>query len=79
MKIVKVWFDDHNIYVITDSGHTVGNPIEWYPRLAKANPKELEHYEIGTFGDSIHWEQLDEDLSLEGFFDFQRVLNYARL
>lgn len=82
MKIERVWFDDDNIYVVTDSGHTIGNPLEWFPRLHKAKKetdKLLHCFEISNTRDSIHWPELDEDLSLESFFDFKRELNYARI
>ncbi len=79
MKIKKVWFDDENIYVKTDMGITIGNPLSWFARLKNAHPDQLLKYEIGPFGESIHWEELDEDLSLEGFFDFKRELNYAKI
>ncbi|KAA0994088.1 DUF2442 domain-containing protein [Dyadobacter sp. UC 10] len=79
MKIVKVWFDENNIYVVTDSGHTIGNPINWFARLNGASQPHRENYEIGPAGDSIHWEDLDEDLSLESFFDFNRELHYAKI
>ena len=79
MKIIKVWFDKENIYVVTDSGHTIGNPINWFARLNGASQSQRENFEIGPGGDSIHWEELDEDLSLEGFFDFNRELHYAKI
>jgi hypothetical protein len=79
MKIQKVWFDASNIYVVLDTGHTIGNPITWFGRLAKATPAQRENYMLGPFKESIHWEELDEDLSLESFFDFKRELNYARI
>jgi hypothetical protein len=79
MKIVKVWFDKENIYVVTDKGHTIGNPLSWFPRLQRATPDQRNQYEIGPHGESLHWEALDEDLSLESFFDFKRELNYAAI
>lgn len=37
----------------------------WYPRLLNALPQQLAQWEIcGGYG--IHWESLDEDLSIEG-------------
>lgn len=77
MQIEKVWFDENNIYVVTNSGHTIGNPLAWFSRLKNATPEQRNNYKIGHYG--IHWEQIDEDLSLEGFFDFKRELNYARI
>ncbi len=79
MKIEKVWFDEENIYIVTDSGHTIGNPLRWFQRLANATPAQKNNYEIGPFSESIHWPDIDEDLSLESFFDFKRELHYAKI
>ncbi len=79
MKIGKVWFNDRFIFVQTDSGHVIGNPIEWFARLKNASSEQRKHFEIGPSGESIHWEAIGEDLSLESFFDFKRELNYAKI
>ena len=79
MKATKVWFDNENMYVQLDSGHIIGNPIAWFARLANAKPAQRTKFEIGPSGESIHWEDLDEDLSLESLFDFKRELNYAKI
>jgi hypothetical protein len=79
MKIEKVWFDDSNIYVVIDSGHTIGNPLEWFTRLKNASIAQRESFEIGPEGHSLHWEEIDEDLSLESLFDFKRELHYAKI
>lgn len=79
MKISKVWFDETNIYLVLDSGHTIGNPLAWFKRLENATPEQRLRFELGPLGDSIHWEELDEDLSLESFFDFKRELHYAKI
>jgi hypothetical protein len=79
MKIVKVWFDDSNVYVVTYSGHTIGNPLQGFARLAHATVAERNNYEIGPFAESVHWPEIDEDLSLESFFDFKRELHYASI
>lgn len=74
-----MWFDEKNIYIVTDSGHTIGNPLQWYTRLFNATPRQRNNYEIGPFAESIHWADIDEDLSLESFFDFKRELHYAKI
>ena len=38
---------------------------------------QKNNYEFGPYRESIHWPDIDEDLSLEGFFDFKRELHYA--
>lgn len=78
MKIDKVWFDNEHIYIKTDVGHIVGNPLTWFPRLLRATEKQRQAYVIGAWGDSIRWEEIDEDLSLEGFFRYKvDVSNFA--
>ena len=79
MKILKIWFDEENVYLQLDTGHIIGNPLKWFERLNNASPQNRLEYEIGPFGKSIHWEKIDEDLSLESLFDFERTLNYAKI
>ncbi len=79
MKIIKVWFDNENMFVQLDSGHIIGNPISWFKRLENATAEQRNKIEIGPFGESIHWEEIDEDLSLESLFDFKHELNYAKI
>jgi len=72
LKIEKVWFDVENIYILTSDGTQKSHPLRWFDRLWNATPEQREHYEIGSWGDSIHWSELDEDLSLEGFYTYNK-------
>jgi hypothetical protein len=47
-------------------GRRISTPLAWYPRLAGATPEELAKWEIIGAGGGLHWEQFDEDLSVEG-------------
>lgn len=71
MTIDKVWFDAEYIYIKTDVGHIVGSPLAWFPRLLNATPEQRAAFKLGRKKQSIHWEALDEDLSLEGFFKYK--------
>ena len=62
----EVVFTDREMVVSLVDGRRVSVPLEWFPRLAKAARKQLEHYEILGDGEGIHWPELDEDLSVEG-------------
>ncbi|MDP3588320.1 MAG: DUF2442 domain-containing protein [Sulfuricurvum sp.] len=42
-------------------------PLSWFPKLNHASPKQRNNYEILGDGEGIHWEELDEDLSVKGF------------
>lgn len=61
---VALRIQDGMLLVTLKDGRLIGTPISWYPRLASATPEQLAQYELWAFG--IHWEDLDEDLSIEG-------------
>ena len=48
-------------------GRTISVPISWYPRLVHATPEERYNLELIGTGQGIHWPELGEDLSIEGF------------
>jgi hypothetical protein len=45
-------------------GRTLGVPLAWFPKLLTATPEQLNSYELSPRG--IHWDELDEDLSVDG-------------
>jgi len=45
-------------------GRTLGVPLAWFPRLLAAKPEQLARYELSAQG--IHWDELDEDLPIDG-------------
>ena len=63
---VSLHFDDVTMWVELADGRTVGVPMAWFPRLLHATPEQREKYEIGATGNGLHWEDLDEDISLQG-------------
>lgn len=66
VRAVKVWFDEDNIWLGLEDGRQVSAPLTFYPRLLNATKEERENYEFIGPGIGIHWEDLDEDLSVEG-------------
>ncbi|KLL04315.1 MAG: hypothetical protein MRECE_1c107 [Mycoplasmataceae bacterium CE_OT135] len=52
-----------------DDGRKLSIPTTWFPRLRKANLKQLKNYRILPDGYHLHWPELDEDLSLRIFTD----------
>jgi hypothetical protein len=70
VKVVKVWFDNGRIYIKTALGEEKSHPLSWFPKLQNATQAVLENFTLSPFG--IHWEQLDEDLSFEGFFHYSK-------
>jgi hypothetical protein len=53
-------------------GRTISVPLDWYPRLAHAMPRERETWELIGGGEGIHWPDLDEDISIEGLLAGRR-------
>ncbi len=53
-------------------GRTISVPISWYPRLANASLDELQFWELIGNGDGIHWESLDEDISVQALLAGKR-------
>lgn len=70
MKVSKIWFENEKIGITTDDGREASMPLEWFPELANATQEQRYNYELSPLG--IHWEELDEDLSFEGFFKFNK-------
>lgn len=69
MNIEKIWITDTAIWIRTDEGKEACEDFNDYPRLRNATQEQRLNYEVDAFG--IHWEELDEDLSYEGFFSKQ--------
>ena len=69
VAISKVWFENRTIYVKMNSGETIAKSIDLYPHLRKGTPSQLQKFELWDNGKWIHWEELDEDLSAEGFLE----------
>lgn len=47
-------------------GRTISVPLEWFPRLVYATPEERNNWRLIGRGYGIHWEDIDEDISVEG-------------
>ncbi len=50
-------------------GRSILVPLTWYPRLANSSAKERANWRLIGRGEGIHWEDLDEDISLLGLLE----------
>ena len=66
-QLSKIWLTDSAIWIEPSDGRRACEKIADYSRLANADRKQLENYRLSYFG--IHWPDIDEDLSYEGFFN----------
>jgi hypothetical protein len=46
-------------------GRSISTPVAWYPRLLHSTAKERSHWRFIGKGHGIHWEDIDEDISVE--------------
>ena len=72
MEAKKIWFDETFIYVETNENKIGKMPLAWFPRLQNATIDNLQKFELWADGSWIHWEDIGEDLSVEGFFTFKK-------
>lgn len=64
--IEKVWLTDTAVWIRTKDGREAYDEFELLPRLKYATKEQREAFELNHFG--IRWDEVDEDLSYEGFF-----------
>jgi hypothetical protein len=60
----SVRFANAMMEVALTDGRIIGVPVIWFPLLHAATPEQREKYEIGGGGVSLHWEEIDEDISV---------------
>jgi hypothetical protein len=54
-------------------GRTICVPLSYFPRLQKASPSARDQWQLIGRGLGVHWEPVDEDLSVENV-----LLAYSR-
>jgi hypothetical protein len=57
---------DDTLSIDLSDGRTIAVPLEWFPRLVHATPTERSNWRLIGRGHGIHWEDIDEDISVEG-------------
>ena len=72
-----VRFDDDSMWVHLDDGRVMAVPLAWFPRLLAATPEQRAQFELSPCG--IHWDALDEDISIDGLLAGHGDLTHRRL
>ena len=62
---VDVTFGNDMLQVELADGRAIGVPLDWFPDLQNASPKDRKNWTLIGGGLGIHWEALDEDVSVE--------------
>ena len=65
-EALNVSLTDDTLSVDLSDGRSIAVPIAWFPRLMHASEKERNNWRLIGKGQGIHWENIDEDISIEG-------------
>ncbi len=57
---------EDTLTVDLSDGRSLSMPLAWFPRLVHATPVERRGWRLIGRGHGIHWDKLDEDISVEG-------------
>ena len=63
---IAVVITDDSLSVDLQDGRTITVPLTWFPRLLHGNSTERKNWKLIGNGKGIHWDALDEDISVEG-------------
>lgn len=61
---VDVAFTDDELVVTLVDGRRVAAPLAWFPRLLSATPDQRKNWRLIGNGVGIHWDDVDEDISV---------------
>jgi len=62
----KVWFDNENMWLELTDGRQLSVPLAYFPRLLHATAEQRQKFKMSGGGTGIHWEDIDEDISVNG-------------
>ena len=62
---VDVSCTDDTLLVVLADGREISVPLVWFPRIQKATSEQKRDWRLIGGGVGIHWEQVDEDISVE--------------
>ncbi len=62
--------------VTLSDGRAVSAPLAWFPRLLEATPRQRADWELIGGGIGLHWEAVDEDISVASLLHPE---NFVRL
>ena len=61
-----VRFDEKMLHVQLSDGREISAPLNWFPKLRTATSEQRSNWKLIGNGVGIHWDDLDEDLSVAG-------------
>ena len=71
-EAVNIIIADDTLTIELVDSRTLSVPLDWYPRLVHATLEERNNWELHAESGHIHWEDLNEDISVEGLLAGRR-------
>jgi hypothetical protein len=60
----RLRFEADVMWVELADGRQLGVPLAYFPRLLRASPADRDRFTVSGGGTGIHWDGLDEDISV---------------
>ena len=61
----RLIFESDEMCVELKNGRKLIVPLAYFPRLLNSTDKQRQDYTISGGGTSLHWEEIDEDISVK--------------
>jgi hypothetical protein len=65
---------DDALRVVLADGREITVPLAWFPRLQRATPEQRKKWRLIGGGIGLHWEGVDEDISVESLLATRPLL-----
>ena len=62
--VINVWFSSNMMHIRLLDVREISVPLEWFPKLRDATEEQKKNWRFIGKGIGIHWEELDEDISV---------------
>ena len=75
----RVWVEGRTVFIELTDGRQIGFPADRFKILSKATDVQLQKVTLRLNGFALRWEELDEDLTVQGIVEgrFQLPLSRA--
>lgn len=75
----RVWVEGRTVFIELTDGRQIGFPADRFKILSKASDAQLQKVALRLNGYALRWEELDEDLTVQGIVEgrFQLPLSQA--
>jgi len=66
---IRAWTESRTIYFELTDGRIIGFPADRFKILKNATNEQLSRVTLELNGSALRWEELDEDLTIQGIIE----------